>query len=94
MDWSDDDAGAVPGRGARLVGHLVAALGRHFGNRVRGFARIRTSPLPLVLDYWTLAAGGQAIGNAAQTPHPVAGQGFNPGLRDAWSCRARVDAGA
>ena len=24
------------------------------------------------------------IGNAAQTLHPVAGQGFNIGLRDAW----------
>jgi 2-octaprenyl-6-methoxyphenol hydroxylase len=24
------------------------------------------------------------IGNAAQTLHPVAGQGFNMGLRDAW----------
>jgi len=25
-----------------------------------------------------------ALGNAAQTLHPVAGQGFNVGLRDAW----------
>jgi 2-octaprenyl-6-methoxyphenol hydroxylase len=28
------------------------------------------------------------IGNAAQTLHPVAGQGFNIGLRDAWELAA------
>lgn len=30
------------------------------------------------------------IGNAAQTLHPVAGQGFNLGLRDAWELAATV----
>ena len=30
------------------------------------------------------------IGNAAQTLHPVAGQGFNLGLRDAWELAALV----
>ncbi len=40
------------------------------------------------------------IGNAAQTLHPVAGQGFNLGLRDAWELaraimsRDRGDPGA
>jgi 2-octaprenyl-6-methoxyphenol hydroxylase len=41
---------------------------------------------PLVLEFARVPAGARtiAIGNAAQTLHPVAGQGFNVGLRDAW----------
>lgn len=35
-----------------------------------------------------------ALGNAAQTLHPVAGQGFNLGLRDAWELAAAVRSGA
>jgi 2-octaprenyl-6-methoxyphenol hydroxylase len=47
------------------------------------------SPLigvPLGLNaHWQLVnAKHVTIGNAAQTLHPVAGQGFNLGLRDAW----------
>ncbi len=41
---------------------------------------------------WSLISRGNlpsarcvALGNAAQTLHPVAGQGFNVGLRDAWA---------
>jgi 2-octaprenyl-6-methoxyphenol hydroxylase len=30
------------------------------------------------------------IGNAAQTLHPVAGQGLNLGLRDAWELAAEI----
>ncbi len=30
------------------------------------------------------------IGNAAQTLHPVAGQGFNLGLRDAWELGEQI----
>ena len=30
------------------------------------------------------------IGNAAQTLHPVAGQGFNLGLRDAWELSGEI----
>jgi 2-octaprenyl-6-methoxyphenol hydroxylase len=30
------------------------------------------------------------IGNAAQTLHPVAGQGFNLGLRDAWELAGEI----
>jgi 2-octaprenyl-6-methoxyphenol hydroxylase len=34
------------------------------------------------------------IGNAAQTLHPVAGQGFNLGLRDAWELGEQILAGS
>ncbi len=34
-----------------------------------------------------------ALGNAAQTLHPVAGQGFNLGLRDAWELAEAVRGG-
>lgn len=66
---------------------FLAALYRHFGGRQGRFIAAtarKTFPLKLA---WT---GGEAadrvvrVGNAAQTLHPVAGQGFNIGLRDAW----------
>jgi 2-octaprenyl-6-methoxyphenol hydroxylase len=31
-----------------------------------------------------------AIGNASQTLHPIAGQGFNVGLRDAWELKRAI----
>ncbi|MBI3067668.1 MAG: FAD-dependent monooxygenase, partial [Betaproteobacteria bacterium] len=41
---------------------------------------------PLVLRYASEVVSERVVlvGNAAQTLHPVAGQGFNLGLRDAW----------
>jgi 2-octaprenyl-6-methoxyphenol hydroxylase len=66
---------------------LLAALQRHFGGRQGRF--LDASPrktFPLRLAYTGSGAGNRVvrIGNAAQTLHPVAGQGFNIGLRDAW----------
>lgn len=66
---------------------FLDALYRHFGGRQGRF--LRASPrkaFPLRLAYTGSQAGGRVvrIGNAAQTLHPVAGQGFNIGLRDAW----------
>ena len=70
---------------------FLAALQGHFGGRQGLF--LQAGPrkaFPLKLAY----VGSQAaervvrIGNAAQTLHPVAGQGFNIGLRDAWELAA------
>ena len=66
---------------------FLAALYRHFGGRQGQF--VSASPrktFPLKLAYVGSAAADRVvrIGNAAQTLHPVSGQGFNIGLRDAW----------
>ncbi|WP_295004282.1 FAD-dependent monooxygenase [uncultured Dechloromonas sp.] len=63
-----------------------AALQAQFGSRMR-FARPGPrSRFPLALRLRdTLVKGREVwIGNTAQTLHPVSGQGFNLGLRDAW----------
>ena len=49
---------------------------------------------PLVLEFARATVGARCVvlGNAAQTLHPVAGQGFNVGLRDAFElAQAIVD---
>ncbi|MEN8517176.1 UbiH/UbiF/VisC/COQ6 family ubiquinone biosynthesis hydroxylase [Burkholderia sp. RS02] len=65
---------------------FLRELGSAFGERMGQFVAIagRTS-FPLGLNAaQTLVSGRVAIvGNAAQTLHPVAGQGLNLGLRDA-----------
>ncbi len=66
---------------------FLAALAQHFGERVGGFARVndrRSFPLRLEFARPTVAARSVVIGNAAQALHPIAGQGFNLGLRDAY----------
>jgi 2-octaprenyl-6-methoxyphenol hydroxylase len=65
---------------------FTAALQAQFGGRLRFANPGRRSRFPLTLRMrHTLVKGGEVwIGNAAQTLHPVSGQGFNLGLRDAW----------
>lgn len=72
---------------AALEDHaFLAALHQAFGDRVGQFLscgpRLRF-PLKLSKLSQTFPAHAVIIGNAAQTMHPVAGQGFNVGIRDA-----------
>jgi 2-octaprenyl-6-methoxyphenol hydroxylase len=66
---------------------FLKSLHEHFGDRVGRFLSVgKRLSFPLKLSYLepTTAPHLAIIGNAAQTMHPVAGQGFNVGLRDAW----------
>ncbi|KMY85815.1 2-octaprenyl-6-methoxyphenol hydroxylase [Candidatus Paraburkholderia calva] len=71
---------------------LLTELGHAFGTRMGQFTRITgraAFPLGLTVLHTLIDRRTVAIGNAAQTLHPVAGQGLNLGLRDA---RALTDA--
>lgn len=81
----------APAQGAALAAmpekDFLAALATQFGPRVSGFSRIedrRTFPLSLEFAGNVTAARTVLLGNAAQALHPVAGQGFNLGVRDAY----------
>lgn len=65
---------------------FIRALEAQFGRRLRFSRPSRRNSFPLALRMRrTLARGNEVwVGNAAQTLHPVSGQGFNLGLRDAW----------
>jgi 2-octaprenyl-6-methoxyphenol hydroxylase len=65
---------------------FLAELGAAFGTRMGRFTRIASrAAFPLGLTALDVLVDRRtvAIGNAAQTLHPVAGQGLNLGLRDA-----------
>jgi 2-octaprenyl-6-methoxyphenol hydroxylase len=73
MAWDDE----------RFIDELI----RHFGARRRDFTSVtarKTFPLALELAQPPVAARAVLVGNAAQSLHPIAGQGFNLGLRDAF----------
>jgi 2-octaprenyl-6-methoxyphenol hydroxylase len=66
---------------------FLTSLHAHFGDRVGRFLKVgKRLSFPLKLSYLKPVTAPHlvVIGNAAQTMHPVAGQGFNVGLRDAW----------
>ncbi len=69
-------------------------LQRHFGDRVGDFLSVdKRTCFPLGLKrapQLTPMPHTVLLGNAAQTMHPVAGQGFNMGLRDAWELAQEI----
>ena len=70
------------------VSTFLSQLHTAFGDRVGKFLSIEkrmSFPLKLSTLKPSTAPHMVIIGNAAQTMHPVAGQGFNVGLRDAWT---------
>jgi 2-octaprenyl-6-methoxyphenol hydroxylase len=88
-----------PDEAARLLSlperDFLAELGAHFGARVRRFVRVaerRSFPLALDVARNPTQPHLVVVGNAAQALHPIAGQGFNLGLRDAYDlARTIVD---
>ncbi|EHP44409.1 hypothetical protein OR16_02792 [Cupriavidus basilensis OR16] len=69
-------------------GEFLAELEQAFGPRMGRFTGIgKRHAFPLGLNAAPVTVHGRvvAVGNAAQTLHPVAGQGLNLGLRDAFA---------
>ena len=89
---------SVPPERAQALSELpesafAGELEREFGNRLGAFSQVAQRALfPLVLRVSddAVAAHVVRIGNAAQMLHPVAGQGLNLGLRDAWELAGAV----
>jgi len=72
---------------------FLERLQQVFGQRVGAFrGAIGRASYPLALRVAERSARPRAValGNAAQTLHPVAGQGLNLGLRDAWELAATI----
>lgn len=67
----------------QFLDELARAAGSRPGRPVAVEARA-VQPLVLRVTRKAVAERAVYIGNAAQTLHPVAGQGLNLGLRDAW----------
>lgn len=94
LPWGDGYAlvwTATPERAEALRGldepAFLQQLHAYFGDRQGAFVSVTgrgVFPLKLAWVRPVTAERMAIIGNAAQTLHPVAGQGFNLGLRDAW----------
>jgi 2-octaprenyl-6-methoxyphenol hydroxylase len=76
-----------------FLAELSAAFGERMGRFTHASAR-HTFALGLHAQRIPVDRRVAAIGNAAQTIHPVAGQGFNLGLRDAFEMARALRDGA
>jgi 2-octaprenyl-6-methoxyphenol hydroxylase len=74
---------------AEFLSELAAAAGARPGRPI-GCAARSVQPLTLRVSPARTGEREVFIGNAAQTLHPVAGQGLNLGLRDAWELAATL----
>ncbi|HCT9096970.1 TPA: 2-octaprenyl-6-methoxyphenyl hydroxylase [Serratia liquefaciens] len=69
---------------ARFISELQQAFGWRLGRILRAGKR-HSYPLSLLTANQHVSHRLALVGNAAQTLHPIAGQGFNLGLRDVMS---------
>jgi 2-octaprenyl-6-methoxyphenol hydroxylase len=72
---------------------FLAELQAHFGERAGRFDAVgarATHRVALRLAESVACGRAVLIGNSAQALHPVAGQGFNVGLRDAWELAVEI----
>lgn len=93
--WTTTPAHADALCGAEAT-HFLDALHSEFGSRAGAFTAVTArARYPLRLRRTRLPVQDHVvrIGNAAQSLHPVAGQGFNLGLRDAWELGEQLLAG-
>lgn len=94
--WSTNPAHAqqlctMPER--EFLQQLQRAFGQRLGALEAAGPRV-SHPLALRVAGPLPISRAVVLGNAAQTLHPVAGQGFNLGLRDAWELADVARAGA
>ena len=75
----------------QFLAALQAAAGRRAG-RFTALHSLGRAPIALRHRASRIGTRTAYIGNAAQTLHPVAGQGLNLGLRDAWDLAREIRA--
>lgn len=89
-------AGAAQDWLARPADEVLLAMQSDIGERAGRLTDLGSRsmfPLRLRIAFPGTARRIALVGNAAQSLHPVAGQGFNLGLRDAWTLGQALSSG-